>query len=88
MLLHPQVLEEMEEEDSGKKRAWDEEQASADMVINIAKVDGLLDIVSARALKASAEEKSMLQSTGSLADRETTPSSAAIKVHVSCLLSR
>ncbi|CAK0783054.1 hypothetical protein CVIRNUC_006249 [Coccomyxa viridis] len=75
---YAEVLEEMEEEDSGKERSTlDGEQASADVAIDVAKVDGPLDIASAPALKRSAEEKSMLQSTDP--DRDVTPSSAAIK---------
>ena len=80
------MLEEVEEEDSGNERGTlDGEQASADVAIDVAKVDGPLDIASAPALKRSAEEKSMLQGTDP--DRDVTPSSAAIKVHVSCLSS-
>ena len=87
MRLHPQVLGEMEKEDSDTGReALDEEQASADVVIDVAKVDGPLDIASTPALQASAEDESVLQSTDP--DRDMVLVSAAIEVHVSISLPR
>ena len=87
MPLHPQVLEEMEEEDLDKGReALDEEQASADVVIDVAKVDEPLDIASTPALQASAEDENMLQST--YPDRDMSQVSAAIEARVSISLPR
>ena len=81
MHLHSQVLEEMEKEDSGKERGTlVEEQASADVAIDVPTVDGPLDSVSAPALEASVEEESMLQSTGP--KRDLALVSEAIEVHV------
>ena len=82
MLLHLQVLEEMEEEDSGRERdALDGEQAFADAAIEVAMVDSPLDITSSSALEASAEDESVLQSTDP--DRDMALISAASEVRVS-----
>ena len=84
MLLHLQVLEEMEKEDSSKERdALDGEQASADVAT--AMVESPLDISSSSALDASAEDESVLQSTDP--DRDMAQVSAASEVRVSFPLS-
>ena len=84
LLLYPQVREEMAEQDlDAERKTFKKEQASEDVAIDNALM--LERWMCPGGPPPEAKDKDLLQSTGP--DRDVTPVSAAMEVHVSSLSS-